>query len=240
MKTFALIILLGTGLPVFAQWGWNKIEGNGNIKKETRNVGSFTAIASSGSWDVMIANGESNTIQVEGDENLLSYLETKVDNGKLIIKTASNTGLKPTKKLTIYVALNKLTGISLSGSGDIIGQGKFYNDGEASFKLSGSGNIQLSSNKFNAADVAISGSGKIILSGSSEKVKISISGSGNVDCSQLVSDDIDAAISGSGDIKVFANKSINAKISGSGTVYYKGAATAINTRKSGSGKVVHQ
>ena len=237
MKKLAFIILLAFSLPAMAQWGsWEKIEGNGNVTKQTRNVGNFTAISSSGSWDVMVAYGESNTLQVEGDENLLQYIETKVEDGKLTIRSR-NVNLRTRHKITVYVSATRLASVSLSGSGDIIGEGKFFSDGEGSFRVSGSGSIRMAFNKYQSVDTHISGSGNIRLSGTAGAVSASISGSGNIDCVDVISDDVRASISGSGNVKVYANKSIDASISGSGNVHYKGAATDVRSRKGGSGRV---
>ena len=238
MKKIFLALALLVGIQSFAQWPWEKIEGNGNLKKETRSVGNFTGVASSGSWDVMVAYGESNSIQVEGDENLLEYIETSVEDGSLHIKAKKSVNLRSKHKITVYVSLTKLTNVSLSGSGDIIGEGKFQNEGTTHFRLSGSGNIKMAFDKVKDVETSISGSGNIHLSGSTHSVSAHISGSGNADCSDLVSDDVSASISGSGNVKVFANKSIDAKIAGSGNVYYKGAANDIQRHVAGSGRVI--
>lgn len=233
---FAAALLLVTS--TFAQWPWEKIEGNGHLKKETRSVSGYTAISSSGSWDVMVAYGESNSIQLEGDENLLDYIETKVEDGKLIIKNKKNVNLRSRNKITVYVSLTRLTGVSLSGSGDIIGEGKFNNEGTSEFKVSGSGKIKLAFNKIKDVEVGISGSGNIRLSGSANSIQAKISGSGNADCSDLICDDAYAHISGSGNVRLNANKTVDANINGSGNVTYKGAASDVKKHVSGSGRLV--
>jgi hypothetical protein len=238
MKRLLIALALLTGLQSFAQWPWEKIEGNGHLKKETRSANGYTSVASSGSWDVMIAYGESSSIQVEGDENLLEYIETSVENGKLTIKNKKNVNLRSKNKITIYVSLTRLTGVSLSGSGDIIGEGKFDNDGDTDFKVSGSGSVKIAFNKLKKLDVGISGSGNIRLSGSASAINAHISGSGNAECGEVICDEVTASISGSGNVKVNANKSIEAKISGSGNVYYKGAATDVQKHVAGSGRVI--
>lgn len=238
MKKLLIAVAILISLQSSAQWPWEKIEGNGKFKKETRSVGDYTAVSSSGFWDVMIAYGDGNHVQIEGDENLLNYIETKVEDGKLTIKARKNTNLRSKNKITVYVSLTKMTGISLSGSGDIIGQGKFRNEGKTDFKLSGSGNIQMSFDRVTEADVSISGSGNIRLAGSANTVNARISGSGNADCSDLNSDDASAHVSGSGNIKLNANKSVDASISGSGNVSYKGAASNVKKHIAGSGRLV--
>ncbi|MCW3087978.1 MAG: hypothetical protein JWQ78_1364, partial [Sediminibacterium sp.] len=227
MKKSLLAIALLISITSFTQWPWQKVEGNGNLKKETRPATGYTSISSSGAWDVMVAYGESNSIQVEGDENLLEYISTKVEGGKLSIKTTKNINLRSRNKITIYVSLTRLTGISLSGSGDIIGDGKFSNDGKTEFSVSGSGNIKMTVNKLNNVDVGISGSGKVRLSGSANSLEVRISGSGNADCDELICEDAYAHVSGSGNIKINANRAVDANISGSGNVSYRGAASDV-------------
>lgn len=233
--SFLLLLLVNS---VFAQWPWEKMEGNGHVIKETRNLSGYTAVSSAGSWDVMIAYGESNNIEVEGDENLLPYIETRVEDGKLVISSKKHINLRSKHKITIYISMTKVTGVSLSGSGDIIGNGKFENAGRTEFKLSGSGSIQLSFQKIREADLGISGSGNIRLTGTAESVQSRISGSGNVDCSQLISDRASVYVSGSGNTKVNVNTSLEAHISGSGNIYYSGAARSLEKHISGSGRIV--
>jgi hypothetical protein len=227
---FALLISMSS----MGQWSWKKVEGNGNVKKETRAVSGYTAISSSGAWDVMVAYGESNSIEVEGDENLLEYIETKVEKGRLTI-SSKNVNLRTKNKITVYVSLTKLTGMSLSGSGDIIGEGKFSNDGLTEFKTSGSGRIKLAFGKVKDAYVRVSGSGHIKLTGSANTIEMNISGSGGADCGNVITDDATIRISGSGNGQVYANRSVEASISGSGNASYKGTASEIKKHISGSG-----
>ncbi len=238
MKKLVFLFASLIALQSSAQWPWEKIEGNGRLKKETRQAGNYTAVASAGSWDVMIAYGESNSITIEGDENLLPYIETMVEEGKLSIRTRKSYNLRSKNKITVYVSLTRITGISLSGSGDIIGQGRFRNEGESYFKLSGSGKIDMDFDKVGTAEVGISGSGDIRLKGSAGSVNVKISGSGNADCSELIADNASVRVSGSGNVKINANKSIDASISGSGNVSYKGAASDVKKHVAGSGRLV--
>lgn len=239
MKKILLFAGLLASFVSFGQWPWEKIEGNGHLKKETRSLpGNYTAVSSSGSWDVMIAYGESSQIQVEADENLLPYIETKLEQGRLEIRSKKGANIRSGNKITVYVSVTRLTGISLSGSGNIIGEGKFSNDGSTEFRVSGSGNVKLALHSIRKAELGISGSGNIRLSGTASEVDVRISGSGNADCSNLISDNASASISGSGNVKLNANTSLDAHISGSGTIIYRGAASDIRKHVNGSGKVV--
>ncbi len=238
LKKVIFVVFVLINLSLNAQWNWEKIEGNGKIKKENRTTENFTSISCSGSWDVMVAYGNTCTVNIEGDENLIEYIETKVEGSKLSIKNKKNANLRSKNKLVVYVTLTKLTELSLSGSGDIIGEGKFVSNEPLLCKLSGSGNIKMGIEKSASVECAVSGSGNIAVSGNTDKLEASISGSGNVNCSNLYANSAKARISGSGNIRVFTNKSIDASISGSGNVYYKGAPDDIQKRVAGSGKLV--
>ncbi len=236
MKTLFIALLALVSLNSFSQ-PWEKIQGNGNLKKETRNVSGYTAIASAGSWDVMVAYGSSNSIEVEADENLLTYLETVVKDGTLKIKTKDRINISSHRKITVYVTLTRLTGVSLAGSGDIIGDGNFENSGTTKIKLAGSGNVKLNFEKMDAIDISIAGSGNVKLNGTANSIKTSIAGSGDVNCEGVIADNLSASIAGSGTVRATANKSVTASISGSGDVYFKGTATDIRKSVSGSGRV---
>ncbi len=238
MKKLLITLLALGSLNSFAQ-KWETIKGNGQVKKETRTVSDFTSLASHGSMDVQISYGDSKSVVVEADENLLPYIETSVENGKLSIKPKKNVNLKSSSKMIVHVSMTKINSLQLSGSGNVDGEGAFTNDGKTEIALSGSGNIKLGFESFKDLELSISGSGNIDLkSNKTNNISASISGSGNIDCSSISSSDVSAKISGSGNVKVYANNSIDAKISGSGNVYYKGNASNIISKAVGSGKVL--
>lgn len=218
---------------------WETITGNGNVKKETREVSDYTGVSLAGSMNVQMAYGNSNSITVEADENLLPFIETVVQGGKLLVKTKDKVSLKSKNKLVVYVTLTKVTDLTVSGSGNITGSGDFTNDSRTNLAVSGSGNINVGMNWFNETKITISGSGNVTLKGkSTNNIDASISGSGNIDCSDVACNDVFAKVMGSGNIKVYANKSIDAKVTGSGNIYYRGSATNLQLKSLGSGKII--
>jgi hypothetical protein len=235
-----LLFLLTSFIVINAYaFPWETIKGNGVIKKETRSASGYTAVSSQGSLNIYMDYGTSSNITVEADENLLPYIETEVNNGTLIIRAKKGVSLASKSKMSVHVSLTKLTSLNLSGSGNIKGEGAFSNTGKTQISVSGSGDISLGFDTFNELAVSVSGSGNINLKGnSSNNMTASISGSGNLDCSAVKCNDVFAKISGSGNVRVNASRTVDAKVSGSGNVYYKGSATNINSKSSGSGKVI--
>ena len=165
MKKLLIALFTLVSINSFAQ-PWETIKGNGQIKKETREVSNYTSLSSMGSMDVQIAYGNSNSVIVEADENLLPYIETSVENGKLTIRSKKNVNLKSTSKIIVRVSMTKINSLQLSGSGNINGSGAFSNDGKTDIGVSGSGNLKLDFDSFKDLDLSVSGSGNIDLKSS--------------------------------------------------------------------------
>ena len=237
MKKLLFAVLLLAASSTFAG-GWQTIEGNGNLKKETREASGYTGVASAGAFDVDISYGNASTITIEADENLLPYIETFVENGELKLRNKKGVNLKSKNKMKVHVSLTKLTALRVSGSGNVKGDGDFSNEGTTDITISGSGDIKLNFGKFNALEVKISGSGNMKLKGKeTTKIAAQISGSGNIDAYDVSANAVTARVSGSGNVNVTAKQSVDAVVSGSGNVNYKGSASDIKQRTSGSGKV---
>ena len=205
---------------------------------EERKVGEYDAIYVSGWYDVTLVAGKEGTITLEGKSNILENISTEVVNGKLKIEWDKRTNLnlfQGMSKVFITIPVEEIEALRLSGSGSIVSETTLKSD---SFEttLSGSGTLDLDV-ETNSLTSGISGSGNTILSGSTGDYEVQISGSGDVKAYELKANDVNASISGSAKIKVYANTSITARISGSGDVRYMGPATKIDTKVSGSGSV---
>ena len=236
--TFILLTLTIT-LSSNAQnwWGNNKkIKGNGNVVTVTRTTSDYDGIGVGGSFDVVLVKGTEGKITIEGEENIIPYIETEVRGNTLKIKYQKNTNIRTTRKLTITVPYEDIDVVSLGGSGNITSKGTLkVNDLKAS--LGGSGNITLN---VDADEVTanIGGSGNIRLEGVSNDFTCSIAGSGSIKAYELQTDELNATIAGSGSIRTTVKTKIKAKVVGSGSIYYKGNPKYIDTKSVGSGDVI--
>jgi hypothetical protein len=84
---------------------------------------------------------------------------------------------------------------------------------------------------------AVSGSGNVVLTGSSNKLNVEINGSGMVDAQQLSTLHSKARIAGSGAVKLLVEETLEANVGGSGTVSYRGNAE-VSQKIAGSGQVI--
>lgn len=238
MKIVLVLGLVGIfTISCSAQWG-KAIKGNGNTVSIDRSVGKYDEIAVSGWFDVALVTGKEGQLVVEGEENLLDYIITEVQNGKLVIKQEKGVNLKPSsweEGIRITVPVESIDALSLSGSGDIVGKTSIKT---SNFKaaMSGSGDITLDL-ETQSLSASMSGSGDMNLSGKSKDFEATISGSGDIKAYDLIADNVEANVSGSADIKVTGNKMLKARVSGSGDISYRGNPKKIDTKTSGSGDI---
>ena len=233
LTTLTLIAFLTNGCIIVING--KSVEGSGNIITEERDVSEFNRVHLKGSGKVILAQAEQQSLQIKTDDNIMPMIETTVSGKKLTISHGKHR-LRPTA-FEVFITVENLEGVSISGSGDITSKGRFIADNFYS-TISGSGDIDLEV-EAGSLKSAISGSGSINLSGKAGDYNASISGSGKINSFDLEAKDVSVSISGSGDCRVSASETLDATISGSGDVYYKGRPQ-INTRISGSGSLKSQ
>lgn len=236
-KQLLTLILIITAVTVNSQSWWNskKIKGNGKVITETRTVKDFDKVSIGGSFDVDLIAGKEGKITIEGEENIIAYIETEVKGNKLKIQFKENTNIRTTRRLLVTVPFEDIEAIALGGSGNVTVE-KTIKANEVSLSIGGSGNIIAEINS-DEAKASIGGSGNIKLRGTSNNLKCSIAGSGSVKAYNLKTDNVKASIAGSGSVQTTVKSKIKASIVGSGSVYYKGNPK-IDTSTIGSGDVI--
>ena len=64
-----------------------RIHGNGNIKTVEKSVSPFTEVEASGDIKLIVTQGDLKPVKIEGDENILSYIEVIQDGDRIKIET---------------------------------------------------------------------------------------------------------------------------------------------------------
>lgn len=228
-----LFFLCFLTLPANAQWWAGGMKGEGPQITKTLDVDDFEGITLAFNATVYLTQGNTYSVKVEGQENIINNIETEVSDGHWKIKFDENVGRHD--KLTLWITMPTLNKAAISGSGAIKGETAFRNLNEVAVGISGSGDIELEM-EARAVNTGISGSGDIRLRGSTTAHQVKISGSGDVDAVDLQSNETSVRISGSGDCRVHASENLKVSTSGSGDVYYRGRP-AVSAKVSGSGEV---
>jgi len=243
MKKSIQLLVCGAFLLSFAakaQWSSNdknKISGNGNVVSQTRTTADYDAVTVAGSFDVELVSGKEGKITIKGEDNLLTAVKVEVVENVLKIYVEKGTNIRPSasKKIQITVPFEKISEVSMAGSGDIQSKDAIKND-KFSAKLAGSGNFNLNVDSTDL-ELKLSGSGNMHLKGSSDSLITKLAGSGNIDTTNLKAKKVDANVSGSGNSRINCIESLTARIAGSGDIKYTGNPEKKDVKVSGSGSI---
>lgn len=232
------------------------IDGNGEMETESRDAVPFTAIANETSFHVNYIQGDTHTITVEAESNILPFIETKITGGSLEVSTTRGTHcLNYTRQPVITVTAPHISDIVNSGSGDFVagplngsdvkivcsGSGDIttgdVNGEEVSVVISGSGNIITEEIVTTSMKATLSGSGDLTSSGNAVSTRYVLSGSGSVFSRYFTTDAAIITISGSGSAYITVINQMDAVLSGSGNIYLQGDPD-VNLTRTGSGRVI--
>lgn len=209
------------------------VHGSGTVARDERTVSSFRRVVIKGSTDVVLTQSATQRVVVEAEDNLLPLVRTAVEDGDLVIDTRKC--IENTRPVVVHVAAAELAGVTISGSGDVTGVDKI-DATSFDIRISGSGDVRL---WLVATDIRtqISGSGDVLLRGSARSFDATISGSGDINAADLAVVRAGVRISGSGDCRLDVAEQLEASISGSGDIAYKGPVRDVRASVSGSGDV---
>jgi hypothetical protein len=209
------------------------LRGEGDAVRQVITLPDLKGINLSFAGDVILTQGSTQSIELEGQQNILDNIKREVRDGVWHIYFDKN--VREAKPVTVRITLPHLEEVGLSGSGSVKSTNHFRNLNELDINVAGSGEIMLDYDA-SSTDLHLSGSGQIHLNGISKSLSVSISGSGDVMASDLKTEDCDVTISGSGDASVNASRELDTHISGSGDVRYSGSAS-VDAHISGTGEV---
>ena len=189
-------------------------QGSGVPATQTRQVAAFNSVELAGANNVVIRVGEKQSVVVKADDNLLNRVTTTVNSGALVIgNTPGNLTAK--SPMSVEVTVPSLNALALTGSGNVI----------------------VSGLKTESLTATLSGSGNLFASGTATSVDVTVSGSGNARLTQLAADSAHAVVSGFGAIFITATRSLDASVTGSGTIVYAGNPENVAKSVTGSGTI---
>ena len=135
----------------------------------------------------------------------------------------------------MHVTIPSLRKIAIEGSGDVSGEDVF-NTERMELEVSGSGDLLV---LVEAQEVAatIRGSGDLQVEGTCNQFDGSVHGSGDIDAIDLKCVRARTEVVGSGDLSINVTEDLQATVTGSGNISYKGSPGRIDQNVTGSGTV---
>ena len=190
----------------------NRVSGSGNRVKQKRDIASFTSISYDGAFDVDVVCQQPVSLEIEGDDNVLTLVGTDVSNNVLHIKNLRSYSVSEPIKFKISVP--NLEGISVNGAGKI--------------EVSGMKNEKFEIDSNGAAALRVSGETKL--------VDIDTNGAGKIDTHKLRASRAIIDSKGVSRVEVHAAEQLDVTVSGPSHVTYQGDPV-VNKTVNGPGKV---
>lgn len=187
--------------------------------------GPFSSIVTCSSINVVVVPGTDYSVTLTADDSATTATSASVKNGALTFSTKGSFSTSSPYYATVTMPKDALTGVTSSGSGDIVVNSGFEAS-DFSIETAGSGDITLGASVSGLLKVSSAGSGDVKVQGSVAEADISSSGSGEINLYDLQTS---AKVNSLGSGDVYVNAASGAKIDGtlmgSGDVTYSGGAT---------------
>ncbi len=230
------------------------VEGMGSTVTVDLDLPEVHSVIANGAFNITFEQAPEQRIQAVGQQNIIDDLSLDVSGGVWDMELDENCYRN--FELTIRIFVPDVNSIEINGSNDVVinsfdsldalviessGSGVIFQSGtlniEGMFRVLSSGSANVTAN-FNAGqtEVEITGSGDIKFDGTTDSFNIDIDGSGNINAFGLQTSACDIDIRGAGNVNVNVSDTLNVKISGSGSVCYRGDPE-VDSEITGSGDV---
>jgi hypothetical protein len=230
LTSLVAIIMLLSGCMINIQ---DSITGNGHVVKQTREVSEFNKIKIGSGIDVFLTQGDNQTLEVEADDNLQSWIRTEVSGNELHIFTEKSIRLAKTKK--VYVTCKTLERIEISSAGDVTGVTPFKIE-KLDIEMSSAGDLRFEV-EANEIGISISSAGNAYLKGKTNVLKADLSSAGDLNAYDLVAKTGEISVSSAGNARVYVTEEASFHSSSAGDIDYRGDPKIREIRTSSAGSV---
>lgn len=217
ITTFAWIVL---GLTLSSWTPDKKIKGSGHIITETRETGAFDQVNISGGIDLVLTQGDACPLRIEGDDNLLQYIDTEVQNHTLIIRRNTRKDLKPSRSLKIYVTVPDLKQIAASAASDVSST-NLWRVEKMEIRLSAAADLNF---KIDADELTLSASAASDskLEGRVNYFKVKASAASDITARKLQAKTADIVASAASSVYVTVTEELSYDLTGASSLTYYG------------------
>jgi hypothetical protein len=190
------------------------VKGNGKVINQNRNVAPYTKVVIGSSFEGQFFESTPGPLTISAESNLLSMIETKVENGTLYVTTK---GSITTEK-----------GFRITGRTAKI----------SAFDASGAAKIELKNIGKHPLDLKTSGATKMSIFGAPSSLKVDASGASQISFGKLTLDSLVAEVSGASKLSLSGTaKSATVNASGASQISGKLSGGKFKAVASGASNV---
>jgi len=222
-----LCLILGLGVQ--------QISANNTLTpaREDRNMSGFTRLEVSGGFEVVLTQGNNESVTIEADENIIDNIKTRVTGKTLEVYTKGT--IRNYKIMRIYITFKQLESIELSGAVKITADQSLQFD-SLELDISGACSLEFDM-EADRLELDLSGASKLLLNGFVNHLDADCSGSSKLLLAGLKTKTISLDSSGATTAEFWVTESLKVESSGASNVRYKGEPKSVNLDNSGASSV---
>jgi len=201
-----------------------RVIGIGNVVSEERPVSGIESISIGSSMNLIIEQGENESLRIEASDNILPNITNEVVNGELQLelKSINFSGITP---INCFVKVKNLNGVKVSSSASVKCEELKTENLFIQMASSSKGSLTV---EVTNLEIKVASSANLTLSGKAESQDIEVNSSGKLDAFALNSKDCKVDVKSSGVANISVSDNLDAKVSSSANVNYKGNPTVIS------------
>lgn len=201
------------------------VRGSGEITSENRDVEPFKEIRLEGAGQMVISQGETHSLEISAEDNIIEELTSEVVGDTLILGYRDQSWRRtviPTEVIRYELTVTDLVNITLNGAGEVTMEELETESFEVA--INGAGRIDINQLiDVENLGVEITGAGTISLAGEADNQTITIDGAGNYRAGDLHTNTTEIEINGLGNATVWTDESLDIAINGAGNLTYYGS-----------------
>jgi hypothetical protein len=225
------LVSLAASVAAASAAAWPAAETGSSV----REVKNFDRLDLTIRGELVLTQGDKESLTIEASASDLAQITTVVRGATLQIAQV-NPGPGPRGPVTYRLVMKTIAGLSTSSSGNI--QANSIEADSLRIAISSSGSVTIGRLAAKELDVGISSSGSCTLGGIVDRQRVQLSSSGEYRAEDLASRTAAVGISSSGSATIRASESLEARISSSGSVRYRGNPPKVTSSTSSSGRMI--
>ena len=207
----------------------DRIEGSGNVITKDINVKSFDELIASGVFNLLLSQGDKESLKIEADDNLMDLFIIENEGSTLKIKMKKNSNFNSKKQLKVYVTFKTLKSMDLGMVGGTTSDEKLkFTDLKLKNQSVGSVSLNMTLQTLNMENQSV---GSVKLEGSAENAVVKNNSVGSINAGNFVVQKMDIENNGVGSATVNAEKELKYSDSFLGKVSNRGNATVKKKNK---------
>jgi len=224
LLTLSLLLLTSLVLSACRIPFINIVRGSGNVITESREVSGFDEIRLDGAGRLVITQGDTESLEIEAEDNILPELTSDVRGNTLVLgyqDTFWKTSVIPTKEIHYTLMVIDLQKITFNGAADL--DMMSLATSSLTIEINGAGQIKINDLTAENVSVTINGTGNVELAGEVSTQTIEIDGAGNVQAGDLRTAATSIEVNGLSNSTIWATETLDVTINGGGSLNYYGS-----------------